>query len=96
MDVADRIDRLEGLIKKLAADLGEVRSEMRSEFRASNKRVDALVDGFEGLGKDVRELRRIAAASVDAMTSMMKQLALDKSIEARVRRLESAVFGAKH
>lgn len=93
MDVADRIDRLETLVKKLAADIGEVRSEMRSEFRATNKRVD---EGFDALEKDIRELRRIAAASVDAMTSMMKQLALDKSIEARVRRLESAVFGAKH
>jgi hypothetical protein len=95
MDVADRIERLEVLIKKLAGDVGELRNEMRTEFRTTNKRVEAVEDGQDGIGKDIQELRRIMAASVDAMTSVIRQVTVDKAVETRLRRLESAVFGAK-
>lgn len=89
-------ERLEALIRKLAGDVGE----LRGEIKAINKRVDAvnvnLAEGFGAIAEDMAHLRKLHTASVNAMTSAMKQLALDKSIEARVRRLEDAVFDPKH
>jgi septal ring factor EnvC (AmiA/AmiB activator) len=96
MDMAIRLERLESSVKKLAADVGEIRNELRATNRRIDSLDEAVADGFEKLEKDMLDVRRVLAASVDAMTSVIRQAAVDKTVETRLRRLESAVFGSKH
>ena len=92
MDVADRLDRLESSVKKLAADVGEVRGELR----VIHRRIDGLSEAMDEGNKQLGEHGRILAALHQAATSLIRQTSTDKAVEARLRRLEAAVFGAKH
>lgn len=93
--MADRIDKLEAAVRKLAQDVGEMKRDYATREDLSIFR-EEMLEGFEGISKELKEQRRVTAALTDAMTQAVKQLAVGKSIEVRVARLEAVVFGSKH
>jgi hypothetical protein len=51
---------------------------------------------LEEIAASVKQISKTQIALTNAMTTAIKQLGVDKTLELRVKRLEDAVFGAKH
>lgn len=83
-------------MKKLAVD----HADHRRQTGAVERKVDTLEESmdsqFDALRSEMQGLQKTSQAMADAMMQAIKQLGVDKSVEARVARLEAAVFGAKH
>lgn len=90
--MADRLEKLEVAVKKLAADMSQVRGDV-GELR---EEMGELREDMGDIKKGVFEIQRTQGALTDAMTKAIKSLGMSKTLEIRVDRLESAVFGAKH
>jgi len=94
--MSDRIDKLESAVKKLAGDVGEIRTEQKAQGKRLNQLSVDMSQGFGEMATAIKELQRTQSVLANAMTAAMKQLAVDKSLEVRMQRLEDAVFGSKH
>jgi chromosome segregation ATPase len=97
--VADPLAKLESAVKKLAADMGDVRREigdLRGEMKDMRGELNDVHGELSELKKGVDQIQRTQVALTDAMTRAIKELGVGKSLEVRVSRLESAVFGTKH
>ena len=94
--MADRTDKIEAAIKKLAIDASAHRSETKALAKHSEARFGDLTESLKDLTESVRDIQRTQLALTNAMTGAIKQLAVDKSLELRMQRVEEAVFGPKH
>jgi hypothetical protein len=90
--MADPLEKLEAAVKKLASEM--------SEFRDGQDELKVDVSGMQDAQGDIlamlKGIQRTQTALTTAMTSAVKELATNKTLEVRVRRLEDAVFGSKH
>lgn len=84
-------DKVESAVKKVAVDVADVKRDMKT-FRAEQQ---AMRDSINELGKLVREISTTQIALTNTVAQAVTQLALGKTVEARVQRLEDAVFGTK-
>lgn len=97
--VADPIEKLEAAVKKLATDMGDVRKELREHSDTLHEHSDILHEHGEVLDEivtSVKQIQKTQSALTNAMTTAIKQLGTDKSLEIRVRRLEDMIFSNKH
>ncbi|MFZ5470606.1 MAG: hypothetical protein ACOZIN_14320 [Myxococcota bacterium] len=100
------MEKLEAAVRKLTTDMSELRGEVKSlrvdqeDLRAGLEEVrtglDEVREGQDELLTAVKGIQKTQFALTNAMTSAIKQLGSDKSLEVRVKRLEDAVFGSKH
>ncbi|MBX7116335.1 MAG: hypothetical protein K1X64_18565 [Myxococcaceae bacterium] len=51
---------------------------------------------LDDIATSVKQIQKTQSALTNAMTTAIKQLGTDKSLEVRVRRLEDVVFSNKH
>lgn len=94
--MSERLDKLESAVKKLAGDVGAIRGEQKAQSKQLNQLGQAVGEGFGEVAASLKELQRTQSALANGMTAAMKQLAVDKSLELRMQRVEEAVFGSKH
>ena len=101
--MADAVEKLEAEVRKLAAAMKRLaadQAEHRRETAAIQRQVIELETGmdiqFEAVKQELTKLHGTSQAMAEAMLQAIKQLGVDKSVEARVARLEAAVFGHKH
>lgn len=89
---AGPLEKLEAVVKKLAADVGEQRKTLdeHGEMLAEHGEV------LDEIAASVKQIQKTQTALTNAMTAGLKQLGIDKTLELRVKRLEDAVFGSKH
>lgn len=90
--VADPLEKLGAAVKKLAADAAEIRHDSREHSETLDEHSDVLQE----IVASVKQIQKTQSALTNAMTSAIKQLGTDKSLEIRVRRLEDVVFSNKH
>lgn len=93
------LEKLEAAVRKLGVDMGEVRGELKDLREGAEELREGQVELREGqteLLVAVKGIQKTQTALTNAMTSAMKQLGTDKSLELRVKRLEDVVFGSKH
>ncbi len=90
--VADPIEKLEAAVKKLATDMGDVRKELREHSDTLHEHGEVL----DEIVTSLKQIQKTQSALTNAMTTAIKQLGTDKSLEIRVRRLEDMIFSNKH
>ncbi|MBL8953718.1 MAG: hypothetical protein JNK82_23285 [Myxococcaceae bacterium] len=103
---ADRLDKLEAAVRRLAADVGDQQKTLGSHTETLAQHTETLAQHTETLAQhtetldeistSVKQIAKTQVALTNAMTTAIKQLGIDKTLELRVKRLEDAVFGAKH
>lgn len=94
--MSDRLEKLESAVKKLAGDVGEIRGEQKAQGKQLKQLGQTVAEGFGAMATSIQEIQRTQSALANAMTAAVKQLAVDKSLELRMQRVEEAVFGPKH
>ena len=90
--MADRLDKLENAVKKLATDMASLRSEM-SEMKEDLSEVKEDVSEVKDA---VANIQRTQTALTSAVTQAIKELGVSKTFDVRLSRLEAEVFGSKH
>ena len=92
----DKLDRIEKMIKLLAADMGSVKKDL-GDLRLTEARHFKQVSGeLEVISASVSRLQSDQSHLAAAVSVAVSQLALAQSIIKRLERIEAAVFPAKH
>ena len=97
---SDPMTKLENAVRKLAANMAALRKEMGDDFgdvRTDAKALRAEVSEFkDGTLEALANIQQTQSALTSAMTQAIKEMAVSKSFEVRLSRLEAEVFGSKH
>src|SRR5688572_9771451 len=95
----DPLEKLEAAVRRLAADVGEQRKTLNEHGEMLEQHGEMLEqhgEMLDDIAASVKQIAKTQGALTSAMTAAIKQLGTDKTLELRVKRLEDAVFGAKH
>lgn len=94
--MAGPLEKLENAVKKLATDMANLRAETRSEFKDVRRELKSHGERLDDVTHALTGIQQTQTALTNAVTLAIKELAVTKSFDVRLSRLEAEVFGSKH